>query len=264
MSKKEVLVLLGLFLLGFLFLTNPLQIVEAGRENEVQQAEDKLIAARDLLYNNGGQTNVLARIENKLTTSQEVFSALDEGADKYRLLAKLEYLMIGYEQLQGGEDLDERLENRVRKTKELIEKSLEYDNQSSEAHWILGDIYIALTDYVGTFRQLRYAWRGVEHLEKAIELDSQNYDAYESLGSYYLLAPRIVGGDQEKGIELLEKAVVSDDDFINYQANVSLVSFYEEQGQLDKAVKHVQKSLEAYPRNNNMQNKLEELEEQLD
>ena len=84
-------------------------------------------------------------------------------------------------------------------------------------------------------------------LKHALELDKKNFTAYDSLGVYYINAPVIGGGSMAKGIQTLQNALESKDEFDNFISHVWLGQAYQKKKDSDQAVKYLKKALEIYP-----------------
>jgi tetratricopeptide (TPR) repeat protein len=84
---------------------------------------------------------------------------------------------------------------------ELLEKAVDQNPASAEAHGCLGVAYgsAALTSNI--VRRMSLAQKARCELEKAVQLDPAQVDARIGLLEYYTLAPRLLGGDIEKARE---------------------------------------------------------------
>lgn len=78
--------------------------------------------------------------------------------------------------------------------------------RAARGHWLLGDLLGKKIP--GTFLGgLRYGSRSVRELETAMKLDPSNANAFISRAIAYYMTPRLFGGDKQKAIALLKKAV---------------------------------------------------------
>jgi len=89
------------------------------------------------------------------------------------------------------------------------QKAVELDPKSAEAHWLLGDLVGNLIPHVFA-GGMRFGSKSIMELETAMRLDPQNANAYVSRAIAYLAAPPMFGGDRQKAIDLLKKAMALD------------------------------------------------------
>lgn len=67
-----------------------------------------------------------------------------------------------------------------------------------------------LSDLKGVLKALSLVPRIRAHFEKSIELEPNNPEFLDGMAMFYVELPKIMGGDVDKGIELLERAIELD------------------------------------------------------
>lgn len=85
-------------------------------------------------------------------------------------------------------------------------KAAQLNPNSSQAHWLAGDMLgqlIPLTFAGG----VRYGPESNRELDKAIQLDPKNANAYVTRAIAYYFSPAMFGGDKQKAVEFLRKAI---------------------------------------------------------
>jgi tetratricopeptide (TPR) repeat protein len=102
-------------------------------------------------------------------------------------------------------------------------------------------------DYKGGIYMMTKGPQALKLLKKALSLDEKNYTAMNSLGMYYINAPAIGGGSVDKGIEVLQKALESKDEFDNFISNVWLGTAFQKKKNTDEASRHYQSALKIFP-----------------
>lgn len=80
----------------------------------------------------------------------------------------------------------------------LLEKAVEQNPASAEAHGCLGVAYGSVALTANIVRKMSLAQKARCELEKAVQLDPAQVDARIGLLEYYTLAPRLLGGDIDK------------------------------------------------------------------
>jgi tetratricopeptide (TPR) repeat protein len=109
------------------------------------------------------------------------------------------------------------------------------------------DSIMRLMSYNGAMYTMSQFTHVIKLLKDAISFDAHNYTAMNSLGVYYVNAPAIGGGSVPKGIQNLQKALESTDDFDNFIADVWLGKAYQKKKNNNEATKYIKKALEIYP-----------------
>ena len=94
---------------------------------------------------------------------------------------------------------------------DIFEDAIEVDPDNAQYHHLYGAALAAGINDANVFRKagmardMRKAW------ERAVELDPDHAEARVSLVQFYLAAPRIAGGDRDKGVaQLAEVARIAD------------------------------------------------------
>ncbi len=104
-----------------------------------------------------------------------------------------------------------------------------------------------LAYYGGPFSKIFDGTAVFPMLKKAESMQPDSPAVLFGLGSYYLLAPKFVGGNKEKAVEYLEKAVKLDPLFADIY--VRLAQAYKLKGDKDKYNIYLNKALEIDPQN---------------
>ena len=130
--------------------------------------------------------------------------------------------------------------------KDYLEKLVGIEPDNAEYHLPLADVYGEKARTSGFFlSKKKWAGKWKEELERAFELDPQNVDARESLAGYLLNAPRIGGGDKDRGTEIARATVELDEVF----GRLLLAYAYRRTGEIDLAIAEYQAVLDMDPAN---------------
>ena len=244
-----------IFLLVVFYLISMISIAGVGIKaeviNDIEPGKKLFMEARNLYQS---QESLRPELKIKFEESRNNFLELEDGFERYYWLSRVEYFLVSYEE----EDKRRKAYDRAA---ELGEKAVEYDKNHSDAYRILGDIYLDSVEYRGIFNQIAYGNKGKKVLKKAIELDKNNYAAYKSLGGYYIFAPGFLGGDVDKGIEMLKKSLNRSDDSVRYVAYCLLGNAYEDMEEIEQALHYVSRAVEIYPKREDTQKWLKRLKE---
>jgi cytochrome c-type biogenesis protein CcmH/NrfG len=81
----------------------------------------------------------------------------------------------------------------------------------------------------------------MEPLDRALELDPNHLDALSSKGTLLVKLPAVLGGDPEKGEEMLKQVIKRDRTAIS--ARLTLARLYAERGEHDAAIRLAAKAL---------------------
>lgn len=103
-----------------------------------------------------------------------------------------------------------------------------------------------LAHHGGLIDKLRYGTRVFSALEEARAMRPNGPEVLLGLGGFYLLAPGFVGGDIDRGLELLQKAVEIDPKLP--EAHVRLAQAWRLHGNEAKYAEHMQRARELDPR----------------
>jgi tetratricopeptide (TPR) repeat protein len=131
------------------------------------------------------------------------------------------------------------------------QKSLQLDERSAVAHSLLADLYgnkIGLG--VGFMLGARFGPKVDAENKRALELDRNNPQVLASLGRQYLHAPKMFGGDLDKAIANLQKAIAHNDaaDASTDETYVWLGIAYRKKGDNAAANKALDEALRRNPR----------------
>lgn len=177
---------------------------------------------------------------------------LEEDFEKCYWLARTEYFLVSYKE-------EDKRKESYEKAAELGKKAIKYNKEHSDAYRILADIYLDSLEYRGILGQINYSGKGRKLLKESLKLDRSNYAACKSLGGYYIFAPKLFGGDVDKGVKLIKESLKSDEDSIKYVAYCLLGNLYEDQEDLNQAIKFVTEATEIYPKREDTQKWLKRL-----
>jgi tetratricopeptide (TPR) repeat protein len=128
-----------------------------------------------------------------------------------------------------------------------VQRSLKLNEKSSDAHSLLADLYgrkISLG--IGMFAGPRYGPKVDSENRRALELDPNNPRALASRGRQYLESPKMFGGDIEKSIAQLRRAVELDPK--SHETFVWLAIALRKKGDGTGADKALQEALRLNPR----------------
>ena len=120
------------------------------------------------------------------------------------------------------------------------EKAVALNPQSSDAHWLLGDLLNQLIPHIYG-GGMRYGQRANAELDRAIELNKNNANAYASRAISYYYTPDSFGGSKTKAIELLKRA--ADLDPSADTPHIWLAMFYLEAKDKDAALREITRAL---------------------
>jgi tetratricopeptide (TPR) repeat protein len=87
----------------------------------------------------------------------------------------------------------------------LAEKAVALDSNNADYHAQLGTVCGETAEKASLFARAGWAHRFKEETEKAAALDPKNLDARFALMEFYLLAPRLMGGSQQKAAAMAEQ-----------------------------------------------------------
>lgn len=211
------------------------------QSSNIVKGKELFFTGREMFYNAEAE---IVEIKNTLKASKDYFSQLEDGFEKYYWQAQVEFVLA---EIAEATEKKREAAQSFYASSNLIKKGLEYEPKSSDAHRLLADTYMRLTNYNGTMYMISHGPQALELLNKAISLDKENYTAFNSLATYYINAPAIGGGSVDKGIKVLQKALESEDKFDNFISYVWLGIAYAKKKKINDAVKNLNKALEIYP-----------------
>jgi len=149
------------------------------------------------------QSSNFREIEKNLVDSENHLQQIKNQQEKLYWLARVKYLR-GLVEKNINNSLE--AENNFNKSRELIMNLLE-QCEFSDGYRLLADIEGQLMFYRGLFYKTTYGPQIKTWAEKAILLNPTNYQAYITLALYFYSAPPIVGGDSEKGKEIINRVI---------------------------------------------------------
>jgi tetratricopeptide (TPR) repeat protein len=84
---------------------------------------------------------------------------------------------------------------------DLLEPAVTQTPDDAQLHYLLGVAYGEMAEKASVFRQPGLARKTRNEFERAVQLDPNLVDARWSLVQYYTLAPRFLGGGDEKAVD---------------------------------------------------------------
>ncbi len=261
LRKKSILLLIscwGLVLCCLLISNSSVQA-----NSNLQQGKKLFFQARTDYYNSplydksrAKKDRVIAQAISQLKESKQLFKQLNAKFDRYYWQGRVHFLLA---EIQETKENKRKAATNFKKTEKLAKKALQTNN-TSKAHRLLADSYVRQMDYRGGLYAAKYGAKVLKLLKKAVEIDKTNYRAWNSLGTYYHFAPKIGGGDTDKAIKALNKALTSKEEYIVFLSYVWLGTIYqEEKNNLTKAKNYFQQALAIYPHNRWAQKKLKKV-----
>ena len=208
---------------------------------DLTQGKALFTQTRRIFYNAGAP---LSEVRNNLGLCRDIFGKLPEDYEKYYWQAQIQFLLAETAEYSGDKKQAAQVFNE---SNELIRRALNYNPQSSEAIRIQADTIMRLIPYNGTVYMMTQGPRAFKLLNQALSLDKRNYQALNSLGIYYLNAPALGGGNVTKGIQALQKAGESREEFDNFLTAVWLGIAYHRKKEDNEAAKYYRKALAIYP-----------------
>ena len=221
------------------------QVVSAmepsNEEDPLNQGITQYLVGRRMYYNAEGR---FAEAKETLLAAKALFLQLPAGAEQYCWLAKVEFLAGELEAARGEK---RRAQQAFTESGRWAEKALKANKSSSTAHQLLADAYMRLMDYKSALYTANKGPKAVKLLNTAVSLEPNNCPALISLATYYINAPTVGGGSVTKGVEALEKALVSPDAHDHFLSNLWLGYAYRKLKKEDEAQRYFLKALEIYP-----------------
>lgn len=226
-----------------IFFTIAISLNMEAKDNNLEQGKDLFFQVREDYYN--GDNDIEKLIETA-GQSNSYLEKVNNDYQKYLWQGQVEFLIAEmYEVKEEPRKAAQHFEN----SSELALKSIKKNKKSSEAHRLLADTYMRLMEYKGVIYLMTSAPKAVKLLQKAVKLDKENYTAFNSLGIYYINAPKIGGGDIDKGIGMFKKALNSKDKFDNFISYIWIANAYIKLKDKDQAIDSAKQALKIYPAN---------------
>ncbi|MCM8779951.1 MAG: TRAP transporter TatT component family protein, partial [Candidatus Omnitrophica bacterium] len=142
---------------------------------------------------------------------------------------------------------EDKLKEALDMAKKLLDRP-DIDKQDKAiVHMLIGSINARKASKGGFFSKIAYGTKIKVYFQKAVDLAPELSEVHLGLGTFYLKAPGIAGGNIDKAIQELEKAVELTPDFAT--ANARLAQAYKKKGDLAKFQHYLQKAREIDPDN---------------
>jgi cytochrome c-type biogenesis protein CcmH/NrfG len=141
-----------------------------------------------------------------LISSARNFAEQQKSAAGYQTLAQFDLWLceVGHARNDG-----KLIKQAAQDGAWAAERAIALASGSSEAHRLEGESLGQLIPYVFAGGP-RYGPRSTREIDKAIELDPKNVNAFIARAFNYFFAPKAFGGDKEKSVQMLKKAVELD------------------------------------------------------
>jgi tetratricopeptide (TPR) repeat protein len=144
--------------------------------------------------------------ERALTSARQAFEEcihLDgKNARCFYDLARTDSYLLKVADARHNKEVVRWLDSAI----ENVKRSIDLNDQSSDAHALLADLYGSKISYGGAFAGMKYGPKANAETHRAFQLDANNPRAYTVIGRKYLYAPKIFGGDLDKAVESFRKA----------------------------------------------------------
>jgi len=165
----------------------------------------------------------------------------EKTAQAYQMLAQLDLWLC-----EAGHA---RNDNKVIKEgaaegASAAEKAIAINPNSSEAHRLEGESLGQLIPHVFAGGP-RYGPRSTREIDRAMELDAKNVNACIARAYNYFFTPKAFGGDKQKAVEMLPKAIELDPN--SDTAHLWLAQVYLVLGQKQDAVREIDIALRLDP-----------------
>ena len=170
---------------------------------------------------------------------------LDEGGESFEGLVALAEIEVFRGEIKEVRDADSPRDNFER-AYELAEKALD-KKETGRAARLAVESLSQLFDYRGTFFIIRNAGQAEDYLEKMEELSGDRWMSELVMASFLLSAPERVGGDRDRGREILQQIKEAGHPVLNLAALNVLAGKYEEDGEEDKVEELRLEALDIYP-----------------
>ncbi|MGH9710007.1 MAG: tetratricopeptide repeat protein [Candidatus Acidiferrales bacterium] len=204
------------------------------------QAE-KTTLSQALIARDAGDASAL---QNAIDSAR-VQTAQHATSESYANLALLDAWMC---EITHDHSDDKLVKQAAESGVSAAENAVRLNPDSSEAHALLGDLLGQLIPHVFG-GGVRYGARSTNELNKAIELDPRNAAAYVSRATSYYFTPAMFGGDKQKAVEMLQKAIELDPASDTADtAHIWLAQIYSDEGKHEEAARESKEALRLNPR----------------
>ncbi|MCK4571512.1 tetratricopeptide repeat protein [candidate division WOR-3 bacterium] len=196
----------------------------------VQEKLDKA----DYMYENRHEEE--SYLDESKLLLEEVLKEEPGNEETLRQLARL-YYTLG----DKTTDKNERL-TLYEKGQEIAEKLIKINDNNPEGHFWLSVNIGRVGQVRGVMKSLSLVPAIRKEFEKALELKSEHTGAMDGLAVLYYELPRLFGGNLDKSLEYLNKAVAIDSNYsILY---IDFANVYIKKKEYDKAESYLNKMLE--------------------
>jgi tetratricopeptide (TPR) repeat protein len=165
----------------------------------------------------------------------------EKTAQAYQTLAQLELWLCEIGHVRNDDKL---VKQAAQDGVSAAEKAIAIDPNSSEAHRLEGESLSQLIRHVFAGGP-RYGPRSTREIDRAIELDARNANAYIARAYNYFFTPKAFGGDKQKAVEMLKKALELDSQ--SDTAHLWLAQVYLALGQKQDALSEINTALRLDP-----------------
>jgi tetratricopeptide (TPR) repeat protein len=146
------------------------------------------------------------------------------------------------EEGRRAESRDER-EQHFTRGRKLAEKAIALDDGSAAAHFALfcnlGELMRLDGETLSSVFALRHL---MNELDRTLALDPGNTDALAAKGTLLIRLPRLLGGDPEKGEQLLRQVIEQDPNA--FSSRLTLAKTCEARGERDEALAFARRALQ--------------------
>lgn len=240
-NLMKAMLVMGIFAFTFVSIATIGVDALEKQDSLFEEGQELYYQGRSIYYSSEGNIKDALQVLNK---SYGRFAELEDNDQKFFWQGQVQFLLGEiYEVLEDKRQAAQAFNQSGK----LAEKALKANPRFSEGYRLLSDTYMRLMAYNGSLYATTKGPEAQKLLYKAIKLDKSNYTAYNSLGIYLINAPKIGGGDINKGINMLNKALDSDNEYDNFISYVWLSTGYQKKGNMNKALKNIEKAEDIYP-----------------
>lgn len=177
--------------------------------------------------------------ENNLIQSKNILKeVLEEEPDNEKALWKISRVYYFMGNMES--DKEKKLEYYER-GKNFAEKLIQINENNPEGHFYLAANLGRIGQVRGVMKSLSLAPKVKGSFEKTLQLDSLHTGAMDGLAVVYYSLPGIFGGDINKSIELLQKAISVDSNYTVLY--LDLAKAYKKRNEPEKAKNILEKML---------------------
>lgn len=215
--------------------------IDNNENEDLVHGKKLFFEARKIFYNAEAKSS---EVEAVLELSKESFEKIKDEFTKNYWLSEVAYVFAEMNE-ESGQKRDAAL--KFNESSDLAKKALHLNQKSSDAHRVLANTYMRLMAYNGPLYSISKGSEAKKLLDKALQLDRDNYSAMNSMGMYLINAPRYAGGDLDKAMIILKKALASHEVYDQFIAFVWLGINYSKKKNKVEAQNYFNKALGIYP-----------------